>query len=129
MSKEKIRDLVVCIISLAVLIFVAATNVFAADDLSALTGDTSNPAGTFEQIGEENKNVNTNTPTNTNTNTNTGSGANNVTSAANNTVNKTNKNVTSYPDTGVDYSVVGIILVCGISAVYAYKRIRDYKNF
>ena len=54
----------------------------------------------------------TNTVTNTTTNTNT---------------NK--NNTTAMPNTGVDYSVVFIIAICGISAIYAYKKISDYKNF
>ncbi|MBO4815971.1 MAG: hypothetical protein J5507_03465 [Clostridia bacterium] len=120
MSKEKIRDLIICLIALAVLVLALTTNVFAETDLEALAGVANNNTTTFEQIGEGNTNVNTNT--------NTASGANNVT-AANNSANKTNRNVTAYPDAGVDYSVVAIIVVCGISAVYAYKKIRDYKNF
>ena len=126
MSKEKVRDLVICLIALSVLVLALTTNVFA-QDLGALTGETNNAINnSFQQIGEGNTNTNINT--NTNTNKNASSGGNNV-AAVNNSVNKVNKNVTEYPNAGVDYSVVGIIAVCGVFAVYAYKKIRDYKNF
>ena len=125
MSKEKIFELIICLVSLVILFLAITTNVFAVDpisDLNALTGGGNNNNNAFQQIGEGNKNVSTNM--------NTGTGTNNIAVAnnTNNTANKTNRNVTAYPDTGVDYSVVGIIVVCGISAVYAYKKIRDYKS-
>ena len=115
MSKEKIRDLIICAIALIVLALVLTTNVFATDLEQAL-GETDN----YTQIQEASNTAN-NTNTNVNTNTNT-----NVTNTNNNTNSNTNK--TAIPYTGVDYSVIAIIAVCGISAVYAYKKIRDYKS-
>lgn len=123
MSKEKIVELIICILAVIALVLSIATNVFAtsAEDL----------------IGNNNKNTNSNsnipevsnTNTNTNTNKNTNSNKNNANTNSNSKSNSnSNKNVTAMPNTGVDYSVVAIIAVCGISAVYAYKKIRDYKN-
>ena len=121
MTKNKTIKLIICLISLGILVLALTTNVFATDDLNALTGGANNNTA-FQQIGEgKNNNVNNSTPSGTTNNV--------VNNSVNNSVNKTNQNVTAYPDTGVDYSVVAIIAVCGISAVYAYKKIRDYKNF
>ena len=57
-----------------------------------------------------------NTTTNTNTNINT------------NTSYRTNTNTVTLPKTGVTdgYVVAILVTVCAISAIYAYKKIRDY---
>lgn len=57
-----------------------------------------------------------NTTTNTNTNINT------------NTSYRTNTNTETLPKTGVTdgYVVAILVTVCAISAIYAYKKIRDY---
>ena len=56
------------------------------------------------------------TTTNTNVNTNT------------NTSYRTNTNTETLPKTGVTdgYVVAILVTVCAISAIYAYKKIRDY---
>ena len=123
MSKEKIIELIVCILAIAVLVLSITSNVFATDADDLLGETTSN----------KNTNTNQNIPevnnTNKNTNTNTNKNNTNVNNTnKNNTNNNTNKNVTAMPNTGVDYSVITIITICGISTVYAYKKIRDYKN-
>ena len=123
MSKEKIIELIVCLLSITALVLALTTNVFASDvgQLLGNGNNTNNNAG-FSNITEGNRSVNNSL----------GSSANN---SANNNANKNananknvNNNVTEMPDTGVDYSVVTIIAICGVSAVYAYKKIRDYKN-
>ena len=60
--------------------------------------------------------INTTTNTNTNTNINT------------NTSYRTNTNTETLPKTGVTdgYVVAILVTVCAISAIYAYKKIRDY---
>lgn len=35
-------------------------------------------------------------------------------------------NASEHADAGVDYSIVFIIAICGVSAVYAYRKIRQY---
>ena len=67
------------------------------------------------------------------TNTLSGNYKNNiVNNSTNNTVLKTNNtnnyNNTSLPKTGVEDSIPAVLVVFGISAVYAYKKIQDYKN-
>lgn len=62
--------------------------------------------------------------TNTNTNTNTN---NNTTNLIGNT--STYNNTTNLPQTGAgDYTMILIIAAFILSAAYAYKKIRDYKN-
>lgn len=85
-------------------------------------------------------NTSNNTSNSTNTSTNTTNTTNTNNSAKNNSLNTGavtgNKNNTSVynnsslPKTGVEDSIPTMLLlvVFGISAVYAYKKIRDYKN-
>lgn len=40
----------------------------------------------------------------------------------------TSNTSTNLPKTGVDYSIIFIILLCCGCAVFAYKKIRDYSN-
>lgn len=80
-------------------------------------------------------NINTNTNTNTNkANTNINTNTNTNTNKANNTnANASNSSVynnTNLPKTGVEDSIPVALLVAvfGISAVYAYRKIKEYKN-
>lgn len=58
------------------------------------------------------------------------SAPNNINSSVSNTANSSAYNNTSLPKTGVEsnMAVFAILTVCGISAVYAYKKVNDYKN-
>lgn len=76
-----------------------------------------------------------NSPTNNTTaedtnNTVTNNTTNNTvlnTSTTNNTVNKVNNVTNTLPKTGIEDSPAAIIMIIGvISAIYAYKKIRDY---
>lgn len=118
MSKEKIRELIICVITLVVLGLALTTNVFASD-IDAALGNGVN----YSEIPDgSSNNVVNNTVNNTINNTVNNTVSNNT--SANNTA----KNNTAIPYTGVDYSVIFIIGVCGISALYAYKKIKDYNN-
>lgn len=67
----------------------------------------------------------TNTANTTNTAVNTANTINTVNTV--NTVNKVNNNTNTLPKAGIEDSPVGIIMIIGvISAIYAYKKIRDY---
>ena len=73
----------------------------------------------------------TNTPTTNPINTiNTTNTINtiNTTNTANTNPNTSVYNNTNLPKTGVDYSIIFIILACGACGVYAYIKIRDYNN-
>jgi len=122
MSKEKIKELIVCVLAISVLLLVVTTNVFAMDDededvFNALGGN----ANRYDNIFEEEENITVNNTAKNNT-------AKNNTAKNNTAKNNTAKNNTSIPYTGVDHSVMFVIAVCGISAIYAYKKIRDYNN-
>ena len=119
----------VTILLISVMVVLFATTVNAAE----------NNAG-FNDLTDTLKNTNTNkAANNTNTNTNTNNAANNTNKAANNTnkaTNNTNKSSvynntnTNLPKTGIEDSipVAMLVVVFGISAVYAYKKVNDYKN-
>lgn len=106
-----------------------STNVWAAEnDFTQLTlnNTANNSANTNTNTNATNTNTN-NASTNTNTNTNTNTvKTNNV----NNTNNSSIYNNTNLPSTGIEDSipVAMLIVVFGISAIYAYKKINDYRN-
>ena len=119
----------VTILLISVMVVLFATTVNAAE----------NNAG-FNDLTDTLTNTNTNkAANNTNTNTNANNAANNTNKAANNTnkaTNNTNKSSvynntnTNLPKTGIEDSipVAMLVVVFGISAVYAYKKVNDYKN-
>jgi len=39
-----------------------------------------------------------------------------------------NSNKNELPDTGLDTPSIAIVAICVISAIYAYKKVRDYNN-
>jgi len=88
-------------------------NVFAADnneDLlggwSAITDNKDN--NTLNQIPTQNENTNSNTNTNVSANTNTPD---------------------KLADTGLESLPLAVIAICGISAIFAYKKIKEYKAY
>lgn len=113
------------VLLISVMVIMFSTNVFAADNTSNGYSDLT---GTLSNTNTNNTNTNTNTNTN-NTNTNT-----NNTNVNTNNANKTNNssiyNNTNLPKTGIEDSipVALLVVVFGISAVYAYKKIKDYRN-
>lgn len=85
-----------------------------------------------ENQGQRNNTTGGNNSTGNNTKGNNTS-RNNTNSTTNNvmrTNNTSNYNNSSLPKTGIEDSIPSVILVVvfGISAVYAYKKIQDYKN-
>ena len=112
---------VVTIILISIMVILFSTSVFAADndDITILTLNNTNKTNTNTNTNKTNTNTNTN-KTNTNTNkTNT-----------NNTNNSSVYNNTDLPKTGVESSipVVALVVAFGVSAVYAYRKISDYRN-
>ena len=108
-----IKVVSILLISLMVMLF--ATTVNAADEVDLYNELTLNNTNT--------SNTNTNTA---NSNTNTNSNRNRNT----NTNNSSIYNNTSLPNTGIGdvVPVAALIIVFGISAVYAYRKIKEYKN-
>ena len=77
------------------------------------------------------------TPSNTPSNTTTNTPSNTPSNTPNNTTNNAKKNSSVYnntnnnlPKTGIEDSipVAALVVVFGVSAVYAYKKIKEYKN-
>lgn len=116
MEKSKVMKLILTII-LGMVIAFTATQVLAADADDEEDFSPSNIILSNETLG--NKTPSNNTPSN-NTPSNNLVG-NNSSSSYNNT---------NLPKTGIEDSmpVVVLVVVFGISAVYAYKKINDYKN-
>ena len=128
---------------------VCSGKVFAADDLFTTIDSTNNTSNSATD-----GNNTTNTATNTNTDTNNVTNGSLTTNSTNNTSNtsntsntnnsirntstnntaNTNRNVsntgtlakTGLPNTGAIVAVV--LVVCGISAIYSYKKVNDYKK-
>ena len=131
MIKISTKELIICIIAIVALVLVLTTNVFATTpSLNDLLSD-ANATNEFNTIPEDNNTTGNNTANNTTNNT-ANNTANNVSNNAttNNNVakNNTNRNNTTIPEAGLDQSIVFMIAIFGISAIYAYKKIRDYKN-
>ncbi len=119
---------VISILLISAMVMLFATTVNAADDnsyndlTSTLTGNTSNNASNTS-------NTNSNSSNNT-SNTNSSNNTNNSLNMSNNTSNSSVYNNTNLPKTGATDSipVAMLVVVFGISAIYAFKKVRDYKN-
>ena len=113
---SRTKEILISLLAIIVLILAITTNVFAtsADYLLNALGNNQNNNTVTQIPSKDNNNTNNNT--------------NNTNNKLNNVVNnKANvSNATEHADAGVDYSIVFIIAVCGVSAIYAYKKIRDY---
>ncbi len=99
----------VCLVMLVV-ILLGATFVYATGDTIVITNESTTVGGSQTN----------NTVQNTEQNTSVIQSVNNTSSY---------NNATNLPQTGADdYAVILVIAVFAISAVYAYKKITDYKN-
>lgn len=115
-----VKIVLVVIISFSILL--VAKDVLAATDLTnTLTGNsTGNNTASDNLVTISTNNTTTNSTIKNNT-------TNNSVLTTNNT---SNYNNSSLPNTGLESSVPGMVLlvVLGISSVYAYKKVQDYKN-
>lgn len=116
---------VVSILLVSLMVILFSTNVFAAnnDDFKELDGN----AALLTNNATGNKSGNN---TNANKNENNANANTNNANKNSNTNNSRIYNNTDLPKTGVESSIPVVVLVAifGISAVYAYKKIDDYKN-
>lgn len=116
------------ILAISAMVMMFSTSVLAADNDGNFTQLTlNNSSSNNTNSGNTNtNNANTNTR-NTNANANTNNSNSN---RANNTNNSSIYNNTNLPKTGINDSipVAMLVVVFGISAVYAYKKIKDYRN-
>ena len=134
-----LKKVLVMVIAIAVICL--STSVFAANDFTSLSsslnnnngGNTSQAAPASETSGSNSASNNSGTNSNTSGTTNLSTTTNN--NAATNNSNATSLNSSSYnntnlPETGLQDSlpIAVLVVVLGISAVYAYKKIKDYQN-
>ncbi len=117
---------VVSILLVSLMVILFSTNVFAAENNDTSFQDLTGTLGnSTENNTSKNTNANNANKNGNNTNTNNANANKN-----NNTNNSSIYNNTDLPKTGVESSIPVVLLVAifGISAVYAYKKIDDYKN-
>lgn len=118
---------VASILLISVMVILFNASVFAADntgfnDLTSTLSNSSNNSSNNTNVSANNTNSNTNTNTNTNSNTNL-----NINTNSNNSSIYNNTNL---PKTGVESSipVAMLVVILGVSAIYAYRKINEYKN-
>ena len=120
-----IKVISILVVSLMVMLF--SKNVMAAETDNGFTDLT--PA-----VGNNTTNGTSNNTSNSNTNNTNNTNRNNISNNTNRTNNTNNSsiynNTNSLPKTGVTDSipVAVLLIVFAISAVYAYKKIKDYRN-
>ena len=118
-----IKVISILVVSLMVMLF--STNVMAAETDNGFT-DLTPRVDNNTTNGTSNNTANSNSANNTNRNN-----TSNNTNRTNNTNNSSIYNTTNtLPKTGVTDSipVAVLLIVFAISAVYAYKKIKDYRN-
>lgn len=111
-------------------VLIGTTGVYAADsDLEDDIDDMMNFTNTSSNKANTSNTSNTTNRTNT-SNTNKVNNTTNTNRTSNNSSVYNNTNNTSLPKTGIEdsFPTIALIVVFGISAVYAFNKIRDYKN-
>ena len=119
---------VVSILLISAMVVLFNTSVFAANENDGFTDLTSTLNSSANNTSNNANANNSNTNTNTN-NTNSNSNSNSNTNKSNTNTSSIYNN-TNLPKTGVESSipVAMLVVIFGISAVYAYKKINEYKN-
>lgn len=119
-----VREIIIILIS--ILVVTISTNVYATG-LSLGNNNTNNETISgdaykeWQNIQEDKNGIGNNSNNNSNTN-------NSNTNNSNTKVYNTNKN-TDLPQTGIeDYNIGILLIICIGSAIFAYKKVSDYKN-
>lgn len=119
----------IMIILISVLLITVSTTVFATDLVLGDTNSTTitgNEYDNAQTVPEDTNNANTNINTNTNV---TNNATNNVTNNTNSVKTYNTNNTTDLPQTGIeDYNIGILLIICVASAIFAYKKVSDYKN-
>lgn len=129
MKKTKILKTLIVLI-MGMILFTMSTSVFALDDSDSDLNFYEDTSDQLETNTNTNTNANANTNANTNTSTNTNINTNTNTNVDTNVTTNSNNYNTSLPKAGApENALVGIsITVLAITAVYAYRKTREYKN-
>lgn len=124
-----LREIMIILISVILITFLAttvnATGLVLGDgDTTTITGNEYDNAQTVPEDNTTN-NVTNNTTNNTSNNTTN----NKVNNSTNNTKVYNTNNKTDLPQTGIeDYNIGILLIICVASAIYAYKKVGDYRN-
>ena len=122
---------------LSVMVILFTTTVNAAENLSNFTDITNQLNGSSGNNSSNTSNSANNSSNSTNNSSNRTNNSTNRTNnnSSSNRNNNTNRNSSVYnnsnlPSTGLGDSlpIAALVVVFGISAVYAYKKIKDYRN-
>ena len=126
-----IKETTIILISVLIVTALAVTSVSAVsfDDPTIISGNEYNGAQT---IPDDNNTTN-NTVNNVSNNTVNNVANNTVNNATNNKVNNTKvyntNNTTDLPQTGIeDYNIGILLIICIASAIFAYKKVNDYRS-
>ena len=137
-----LKKLVMVMLGIALMV-VLSGNVFAADDdlfTSVSSGNNTEATTTNNTTGNDTNSAATNNTTSntanssliTNSTSNTNTTRNTSSNTTNNTTSNANRNVTNtLAKTGLSNTgsiVALVVVVCGISAVYSFKKVNDYKK-
>ena len=113
-------------------ILVSAMVVFStAAVYAAPTPSSPEDEGFTDMLTDDNTSNNASNNANTNSNSaNTNTNVQNLNALRNNTSNRVNNTSNTLPKTGIQDSLPTVLLVVvfEISAIYAYKKIKDYRN-
>lgn len=133
MSKMKTKEIIICILTIIALIISLSAQVFAAQNLGDLDEEVEEESGEIpdrtEEDDAENAEEDDSKIDNKIDNKVDNKIDNKIDNKTNNTSNNTSNNSAKMPNAGVDYSIVFVIITCGVSTIYAYKKIREYNNF
>lgn len=121
MSKMKKVIMVAMIVLISCALVVMSTTVKATDSALDISGDLNISTGNETTANTTNGNI---TPSMNTT------GNSDVIQPVTSNTTEGNSTTDTLPQTGVteDITVMFFIVVCTVSAIYAYKKIRDYKN-
>lgn len=124
MKKMRLVKIILAI-TICLLVVLSANQVFAANNI--ITDLTNTIDGNTSSGNASLNNAVSNNTTNSVGNNTINNATNNAVLTTNNTSNYNDANL---PKTGIEDSIPAVLLVVvfGISAVYAYKKIQDYKN-
>ena len=134
--KKSILINVVSILLTGLMVIILNTQVLAADsgNLTDLT-DTLNASGSENNSSSNTNRSNTNSSNTNRTNTNLSSNNTNLSSSNTNRSNNVSTSIytnndSNLPQTGIEDSVpvAMLVVIFTISAIYAYKKIKDYRN-
>ena len=132
---KKVVSFKILLIGLLSLIIIGVTtSSFATDSVLESGNNTSTPtaisASEYQNasvIPTDNNTVNTTGTSSSTTSTTTSTGTS--TNSVYNTIDEDNTNKDTIPQTGIEDGYVGILLIVFVTAsIFAYKKMKDYKN-